>query len=289
MFTSEAYAKINLTLEVLSRRTDGLHELASVFQTVDLHDTITISDADGDELQILNNEALARATEPNLVSVALDALRKRTGAEKCAKIVLNKRIPISAGLGGGSADAAAVLKSLNTLWDLRLSEAELAEVGFEVGADVPFFIFGGTALVTGAGEVVKPIEAENPPAQSVALFVWHGEIPNKTAHAYAKLTPPAYTNGDLTQKMVERIENGAHITAEDTYNVFTKVVGDSFPHWAQDYEALQSASELKLNLTGAGPTLFALLDEDEDIDDLKQRTLDTEFRLILTKMENGVR
>lgn len=287
MFIADAHGKINLTLEVLGRREDGLHELASVFQTVELHDTLTFDDAESDELQILNNEALARATEPNLVSVALDALRKRTGVERCAKIVLNKRIPAGAGLGGGSSDAAAVLKSLNVLWDLKLDDAELAEIGFAVGADVPFFMQNGTALVTGAGETIKPITPNNPPAQNVALFVWYGETENKTARAYAKLTPNHYTDGSATQKMVSQIENEANINAENTYNVFDKVSDDLEPIWAQDRQDLQAMSGQKLNLTGAGPTLFALIGDDADIEDLKQRTLDARFRLIVTQMVTG--
>jgi 4-diphosphocytidyl-2-C-methyl-D-erythritol kinase len=158
-----AHAKINLTLDVLGRRPDGYHELRSVMQTVSLADELTVEAAPHLSLEVDRDgssppgHAGVPEGRANLVWRAAEELRRRRGYQGGARLRLCKRIPAAAGLGGGSSDAAATLLSLNALWGLRCSRADLVEVAAALGSDVPFFLWGGTALVSVRGERVQPL------------------------------------------------------------------------------------------------------------------------------------
>ena len=141
-----AAAKVNLALEVLGRRNDGYHEIATVMQAVDLSDRLVLEDADVLELRTTALDVPTDGT--NLALKAAATLREMAGSSRGTRITLEKRIPVAAGLGGGSTDAAAVLVGLNRLWGLRWSGARLAEVAVTLGMDVPFFLHGGAALGT---------------------------------------------------------------------------------------------------------------------------------------------
>src|SRR2546423_2242937 len=149
-----AAAKVNLILEVLGKRDDGYHGLVTVMQAVALCDRITLEDAD--VLELASSPGVP-ADGRNLALRAATALREAAGVTRGARITLDKRIPVAAGLGGGSSDAAAVLLGLNRLWNLRWPLARLAEVAVTLGMDVPFFLRGGVALGTGRGERVAPL------------------------------------------------------------------------------------------------------------------------------------
>ena len=151
--TRRAYAKINWALDITGRRADGYHLLNMVMQTIDLHDDLLITPADGLALTVDGEPA----GEDNLVLMAVRALLNHTGENRGARMALAKRIPAQAGLGGGSADCAAALTALNELWGLGLSHAELLQIGEKLGADVPFCLTGGLARVSGIGEVIEPV------------------------------------------------------------------------------------------------------------------------------------
>jgi 4-diphosphocytidyl-2-C-methyl-D-erythritol kinase len=161
-FTRYAPAKINLTLEILGRRPDGYHELVSIMQAVSLHDTLTFAPGEAGELVLHGGSDEAPPTGDNLVLRAARALDEATGGGHGARITLKKRIPVGAGLGGGSSDAATTLRALNDMWGTRLADDALAEVAATIGSDVPFFLTGGTALVEGRGEFTTPLA---PPPQ----------------------------------------------------------------------------------------------------------------------------
>src|SRR5512145_2350061 len=151
-----AAAKVNLTLEVLGKRPDGYHEIATVMQTVDLADRLTLEDAETLELDA--SAAGVPTDGTNLALRAAMALRETVGITRGVRISLDKRIPVAAGLGGGSADAAAVLLGLNRLWGLRWPRARLEAIAVTLGMDVPFFLRGGGALATGRGEQLEPVD-----------------------------------------------------------------------------------------------------------------------------------
>jgi 4-diphosphocytidyl-2-C-methyl-D-erythritol kinase len=153
---ARAYAKVNLGLEVLFRREDGYHELRTILQTIDVYDRLTYQPSpSGIELEV--SDPSLPAGSDNLVVRAAELLAHRLGTQKGVQIQLEKRIPASLGLGGGSADAALTLLALNELWEGGLSLAELHRLGAELGMDVPFFLYGGTALAIGRGDQVFPL------------------------------------------------------------------------------------------------------------------------------------
>src|ERR1051326_6798716 len=141
----QAYAKINLTLDVLGRRADGFHELVTIMQTIDLHDTICLTATDDNRVHMICTIAELNNNE-NLAARAAYLVRERVASTQGVKIELGKRIPTAAGLGGGSSDAAAVLLALQQWWQLQLSPSDLLNMASSLGSDVPFFLTGGLAL-----------------------------------------------------------------------------------------------------------------------------------------------
>jgi len=152
----KAPAKLNLFLEVLGRRDDGYHDIESVFQTVSLFDEITLEPADA-EIRFSTDSDDVPCDGTNLVVQTAELLRKHAGRQLGAVIELTKNIPVGAGMGGGSSDAAAALVALNQLWKLDLPREELHKIAEQIGSDVPFFLYGGTAVCRGRGERVEPI------------------------------------------------------------------------------------------------------------------------------------
>src|SRR5699024_5710357 len=153
----KAPAKINLGLDVLYKRADDYHELRMVMASVDLADHLKIESLPTDEIIVTSNKAFLPVDKRNNVYQAAEILKKRYQIQKGVKITIEKRIPVAAGLGGGSSDCAAALRGLNRLWDLGLSMDELIEIGMQVGTVVPFCLHGTTAKISGKGEIVEPI------------------------------------------------------------------------------------------------------------------------------------
>ena len=248
----KAYAKVNLTLEVLGKRDDGYHEIATVIQTIDLHDTLTLEPAADITLECSCPELVS---PDNLVLRAAHLLRENTGSTEGARIVLDKKVPVAAGLGGGSSDAAATLKGLNRLWGLGLSVDELVRMAVQIGSDVPFFLYGGTAMAHGRGERVRPL----PPADLEWLLVLSPSIdlPNKTASLYARLSPAHFTPGHLTRKLEARIRGGGDVPPQFLFNVFDDVSLQAFPGLQTYWETFHSLGAREVHVVGSGPSLFA--------------------------------
>src|SRR3989442_1234932 len=189
-----AAAKVNLALDVLGRRDDGYHEIATVMQAVDLSDRLVLEDADVLELRTTASDVPTDGT--NLALKAALTLREMAGSSRGTRITLEKRIPVAAGLGGGSTDAAAVLVGLNRLWGLRWPKARLAEVAVRVGMDVPFFLHGGAALATGRGEQLEPLSS-----WALALVLVNPSVAASTAEIYGGVQPAMYSDGGRTRGM----------------------------------------------------------------------------------------
>ncbi|OGO52155.1 MAG: 4-(cytidine 5'-diphospho)-2-C-methyl-D-erythritol kinase, partial [Chloroflexi bacterium RBG_16_68_14] len=196
-----APAKVNWTLEVLGRRPDGYHEVRTALQTIALSDWVTLTPADGLSLA-LSGEAGPLASEPleaNLAYRAAERLRGELGGHaRGVRIAIEKHVPVAAGLGGGSSDAAAVLRGLRRLWQLDIPDDELATLAAELGADVPFFLRGGAALASGRGEVLETLP-DAPLRWVFIMFPLHTPAPDKTARMYAALRPEHYTDGSRTE------------------------------------------------------------------------------------------
>ena len=257
--TIEAPAKVNLTLEVLGKRSDGYHDIASVMQAISLFDTLTFRPSD--EIKVLA-EIEDLETQDNLVYRAGMLLRETSGVSAGAEIRLDKQIPLAAGLGGGSSDAAATLLGLDRLWSLGLAEAEMKELAAQLGSDVPFFVTGGTALVEGRGERVSNVKT--PPTFWLVLAFPDHRLENKTATAYRALSHTDHTDGRRTADLVRQIEACAEIRHDSFFNVFDRVAAQVFPGIDGAWSIMQEASGRPVHLSGAGPTLFCRVDGPEE-------------------------
>ena len=250
----KAFAKVNLTLEVLGRREDGFHEVKTVMQTIDLADDLVIDP--WATIQVDCDDPLLGG-EANLVWQAAQILSSRRGAGPGARISIRKRIPVGMGLGGGSADAAAALIGLNLFWGLGLGRQELLPIAAELGSDVSFFLEGGTALAEGRGELITLL----PPLPSLPVIVFcpGSTMPRKTAVMYSLLTPEQYSDGEATGRLVKLLRSGA-LAAENvpglTCNVFEAVSHQVFPELEQIKVQLDDIGIGPVRLAGAGPAGF---------------------------------
>ena len=195
-----APAKLNLGLEVIGRRDDGFHEIATIFVAIDLCDRLTLTLSDELEL-ICDDDALAGSD--NLALRALEVLREETGYRGGARVELSKRIPAAAGLGGASSDAAAALIGGRDLWQSDLSDAQLHSMASRVGSDVPFFLRGGCAAGRGRGEILDPLPL--PLGLWFVVVVPDVTIPRKTASLYAHLSAGDFSDGSRITAQVERL------------------------------------------------------------------------------------
>lgn len=260
-----ARAKINLTLEVLSRRPDGYHEIRTVLQALELHDLITIEP--GPEIAVLSLHPEVPGGPANLAYKAALALREKVGGEPGgARIFIEKRIPLAAGLAGGSADAAATLQGLNELWGLGLEREELLQVAARIGSDVPFCLDGITALATGRGEILHPL----PPLPPLYVVLANPGFGVATSWAYAEFdrgvkAPGEETAGKISPSLalVEVLKKGrlSELGAL-LYNDLAGVVSRRYPLIAELKDRLKSAGALGVEMSGSGPTVFGLFQEE---------------------------
>jgi len=265
--TVRAPAKLNLCLEVLGRRADGYHELATVFQAVDLHDVLTFRPSPDLVLDVVGE---APAGDYNLVMLAARALAKRAPGVG-AHIRLTKRIPSGAGLGGGSSDAAATISALNRLWNLDLSESEAAAVGRALGADVPFFLLGGAALGTGRGEMLTPIQ--NPSRSWFVVALPDLRLEAKTAQVFRTLQPEEYTDGARASRLAQTLGSGRAPSRDELFNGLTSAAYRAFDGLDAYVQALASGTRPGWTLSGAGPSVFLLAASQRDAYDVA-RTLE---------------
>ena len=264
--TVEAYAKLNLTLEVLSQRPDGYHEVATVLQTISPADRLSFRPAG--QLRLECSEP-SLENEDNLVLQAALLLKEETGTTRGAAIVLEKGIPIASGLGGGSSDAAATLWALTQLWELPLGEIQLCSLAARIGSDVPFFLVGGTALARGRGEQVTPLP---PVAESWFLLVRPKlDIPQKTATLYGLLNKQHWTRGQATQQLVDALTAGKPLHEAYLSNVFDAVAPDAYPIISQWRRRLLEAVPSRPHLAGAGPSLYIPVDSESQGPQVLQR------------------
>jgi 4-diphosphocytidyl-2-C-methyl-D-erythritol kinase len=248
-----APAKVNLFLEVLAKRQDGYHEIATLMAAVRLYDQLTFERAPGTKTRFECDEPQLSTGPENLVMRAVELLRRRTKRPDGVKIRLRKRIPIAAGLGGGSSDAAATLKALNRLWGLGLSTAGLMELGAELGSDVAFFLGGPASWCTGRGEQVAPVSAGQSPWFVLACPAF--EL--STAEVYSRVRVPRTTQSGneireaLKEGRVEEVGRRLH----NRLQPIAEEVRPAVRELRERLERLGPAGQL---VSGSGPTVFAL-------------------------------
>jgi len=249
-----APAKLNLTLEVLGRRSDGYHEIRSIMQAVSLGDGLTFSLSDTLSFEC---DLPGWNSEKSLVSRAAALLLNESGSRKGADVRIVKRIPLASGLGGDASDAAAVLRGLSALWSLEVPLEELAVLATGLGSDVPFFLSGSAALARGRGEIITSL----PAIPKHWFVIMTPDVPRpteKTAAVYTRLRETNYTSGIYTEALKEYLTHAEGITDDMLYNVFEGVAYDLFPGLEGSREAMIAAGVARVHLAGAGPSLYSL-------------------------------
>jgi len=252
-----AAAKVNLTLEVLGRRDDGYHEIASVMTTIGLADDVRVGPARALDVRV--RPPLEGPPGEELVGRAARALAEAAGIEPRAHVLVRKRIPVAAGLGGGSSDAGAALRALARTW--HADGADLVAIGARVGSDVPFFAAGHPlARVAGRGESVRALPVAAEPLWIVLVLVAARSL---TAHVFAALTPAEMGDGRATDDLVSLLERGGATPAlvrELARNDLAAAAERVCPPIGEAREAA-AGQGATLQLSGSGPSLFAIADD----------------------------
>lgn len=254
----KAPAKINLSLDVLGKRQDGYHEVKMIMTTIDLADRLELTELSEDRIEIVSHNRYVPDDQRNLAYQAAKLLKERFQVKKGVSISIEKTIPVAAGLAGGSSDAAATLRGLNKLWNLGLKIDELAELGAEIGSDVSFCVYGGTAIATGRGEKIEHIKT--PPSCWVILAKPH--IGVSTADVYGNLQLNRVTHPDV-ERMVKSINSGDYEGICDAVgNVLEDVTFNMHPEVARIKAQMKRFGADAVLMSGSGPTVFGLAHHD---------------------------
>ncbi len=244
-------AKLNLGLEVIGRRHDGFHEIATIFLAVDLYDRVILTR--GPEVSLQCDNADIPDSE-NLALRALHALQHESGYEGGAHLDLRKRIPAAAGLGGASSDAAATLLAARELWNLDISDEALHSIASSLGSDVPFFLHGGCAVGRGRGELLTPLP--DPEGLTLVVIVPGIAIPNKTKRLYASLHDPDFSDGRRITNQSARIASGLPVAPAMLGNAFARPLYALVPELAALPQICDDAGAPAVAISGAGPAHY---------------------------------
>ena len=256
---AKAYAKLNLTLDIIRKREDGFHDLQMVMQSVALCDELTVTPAEGEGAMTTNLSYLP-ADGRNLAQMAAAAFREVTGKGGGVDITIEKNIPVCAGMGGGSSDAAAVLRAMNELTGAGLSLAELAKIGERVGSDVPYCVVGGTALAEGRGEILTPL----PTLPHCWVAVCKPAFPISTPQLFGRVDVRKIVRRPDTSGVIDALEAGDLLgVSRRLYNVFEDVLE---PRRKMEIDSIKAVmidcGALGASMSGSGPTVFGLFDDE---------------------------
>ncbi len=258
----KAPAKINLLLDVLRKREDGYHEVQMVMTMVDLADRLEMEEIPGDRIVLSSQAGFIPLDEKNLAFQAARLLKERCNVSRGVYIQLDKRIPVAAGLAGGSSDAAAALRGLNRLWGLGLSTGELEALGAELGSDVPFCIRGGTAVARGRGEKLESVES--PPQCWVILA--KPPINVSTADVYGKLKAHELKEHPSLENMLAALREGSFSgMCAALGNVLETVTLQRYPEVLQIKECMAKLGADGVLMSGSGPTVFGLVSKETKV------------------------
>ena len=280
-----AYAKINLGLKVLGRRPDGYHNILSVFQTVDLSDSLRFEPSTVGSTQIVCDHSGVPTGPENLVHRAIEVLRSATGIRKGVRVILKKRIPMGAGLGGGSSDAAAALRALNRAWGLALSPEALRELAGRLGSDVFFFLSPGTAVVSGRGEQVRYISW---PEDAFYVLVNPGfEVSTRWAYDNLRI---GLTERSAYISFMGSTE-GREIRASRLFacleNDFMPLLAATYPEVERIRSALDRYGPLACSLSGSGSTLYGVFRDAKQSREAEAGLRDLGYQVVLCRPVPG--
>ena len=265
--TIPSYAKINLGLSVLGKRPDGYHNIHTIFQELEFHDTLYFRKHQA-PVKITTDHASLPVGKKNLVWQAVRIVQQHTGCSDQVAIHLEKRIPIGAGLGGGSSNAAAVLSGMNHLFQLGLSHNELVELGSQLGSDVPFFLYGGMALATGKGEQIQPL-ADLSPAWVVLV---NPGIHVSSGWAYKNVNLKL-TNSEEIISVLQNVDNQGITGMKHALlqNVLEGPVSQKYPViQAIKAQLLEQGAEWAM-MSGSGSTVFGIFSDNASAENTRQK------------------
>jgi 4-diphosphocytidyl-2-C-methyl-D-erythritol kinase len=258
--TKKAYAKINLGLDVLGKRDDGYHLVKMIMQNVDIYDTLTFKKTTDGTISLKANDENIPVDDSNLICKVAWQLKEKYNVTYGAEIELVKRIPVAAGMAGGSTDGAAAYRALSELWDLKLTEDEMCELAVKLGADIPYCIVGGTALSEGIGEVLTPIESR----ADYHLVVAKPDIAVSTGWVYTELDSTEIVDHPDIDGIKSAIESGDVQRMCDLIgNVLEPVTTSKYSVIKEIEKLLEDNGAVKAFMTGSGPTVFAVYDDEE--------------------------
>ena len=277
-----AFGKINLSLDVLERQSDGYHKLKMIMQEIDLKDLITIKEAQGSDglITLTSTNSEIPTDHRNIAYRAGSLMAEKFNIDKNIEIHIEKNIPISAGLAGGSTDAAAVLKGLNELWDLKLSEEELMTLGLELGADVPFCIRGGTALSEGIGEKLTSLK----PFKDKLILLANPGVSVSTGNVYKNLDLDKLDERPNIEEIISYIENDdMESLGRDMANVLETVTIGVYPQIQKIKVEMINCGALGSLMSGSGASVFGIFDDIEKLEACRDKLKKDLPTVIVTK------
>lgn len=258
---TSALAKINISLDITGKRSDGYHELRMIMQSVSLCDDVIVETGTGKEIELRSNLRYLPNDRRNIAYAAAVLFFEDSGiTNNGIKITLNKRIPVSAGLAGGSTDAAAVLRILNTAYENPYSKDELRSLSLKLGADVPFCISGGTALSEGIGEILTPL----PPLPECHIVICKPPVNVSTPNVFSRVNLQKISLRPDTKGLLECISSrDISGVSRRLYNVLEEITGSDYPVIGEIKSTLISCGALGAVMSGSGPTVFGIFEDIE--------------------------
>lgn len=258
-----SHAKINLSLDVCAKRSNGYHEVSMIMLQCGLCDSITVEKTDG-KINLSSNLSFLPCDERNIAYKAACGFYEYTGIEGGVNIQMAKRIPVGAGLAGGSGNGAAVLEAMNRLYETNLSKEQLCQIGVKLGADVPYCICGGTMLAEGIGEILTPLA----PVKKMPIVIVKPSFSVSTPAIYAKIDENPIVNRPDTPALIKAIEDGDIKTlCSGMVNVMEEVTASMHPVIGTIKNELMKSGALGALMSGSGPSVFGIF---ENYDDAKK-------------------
>lgn len=255
----KCFAKINLSLDIISKRADGYHNIDTLMARINLFDKLEIKKSNDDKFTYKSNIDLGNL-EDNLIYKAYDLMKNLAGDRATGiSVNLTKNIPVAAGLAGGSTNAAETMKALNELWNLGLSKNKLMNEGAKLGADIPFFFLDRSARATGIGEILEPFSIKTP----LKILLINDGTRISSAHVYKNTKLFGHMDNN---KIISGLEEGAWSVVNNFENVMEEVVLRDFPHLVDIKENILNNGAIKSLVSGSGASIFGIFKDQESLD-----------------------
>ncbi len=264
-------AKINLSIDILGKLENGYHLVEMIMQSIDLYDILDINERNDGKIILTSENKEIPLDETNIIYKAATLLKEEMNIKKGAEIVIDKKIPVAAGMAGGSTDAAGTLIALNKIWKLNLDEKQLKEIGFKLGADVPFCISGGAVLAENLGEKLTNIKGLD---DNLFILICKPELFVSTKEVYNKFDMSNVSKRPNNKYFIECLEkNDTKSLAKNMCNVLEFVTSSMHPEIEDIENTIKKTNVLGTMMSGSGPTVFGIFDIKEEAEKAKKELL----------------